>query len=201
MSLFKRTFYHLFNMCINAYDVMKKERQFADLKYRGLSSDYNPFSKDCTVIGVKYMDIGADVVFSRYCVVECYDKYLKWEYSPKLQIGNNCRFGEFTHVSTINGIEIGHGLLTGRFVLISDNSHGTPSVLEEHNIAPRFRPLLSKGKIKIGNNVWIGDKATILPGITIGDGAIIAASAVVTKDVPPHAVVAGNPAKIINIAK
>ena len=49
----------------------------------------------------------------------------------------------------------------------------------------------------IGDNVWIGDKATVLPGVTIGDGAVIAANAVVTKDVPAFTVVAGNPARII----
>lgn len=45
--------------------------------------------------------------------------------------------------------------------------------------------------------MWIGDKATILPGVTIGDGAVIAANAVVTKDVPPHCVAGGNPARIL----
>ncbi len=54
-----------------------------------------------------------------------------------------------------------------------------------------FRP------VTIGKNVWIGDHATILPGVTIGDGAVVAAGAVVTKDVPPRTVVAGVPAKII----
>ena len=50
---------------------------------------------------------------------------------------------------------------------------------------------------KIGNDVWIGHGAFILPGVTIGDGAVIAAQAVVTKDVPPYAIVGGNPARVI----
>ncbi|GAA5224781.1 CatB-related O-acetyltransferase [Membranihabitans marinus] len=54
-----------------------------------------------------------------------------------------------------------------------------------------------KGNTIIGNDVWLGYKSTILPGITIGDGAIIAAHTVVTKDVPPYSVVGGNPGKII----
>ena len=57
--------------------------------------------------------------------------------------------------------------------------------------------LSSKNMIIIGNDVWIGGNATILRGVTIGDGAIIAAGAVVTKDVPPYAIVGGIPAKII----
>jgi virginiamycin A acetyltransferase len=54
-----------------------------------------------------------------------------------------------------------------------------------------------KGQILIGNDVWIGDGVTILGGVRIGDGALIAADSVVVKDVPPYAVVGGNPAKII----
>ena len=56
---------------------------------------------------------------------------------------------------------------------------------------------MSKGPITIGKNVWIGDKATILPGVTIGDGAVIAANAVVTKNVSAYNIVGGNPARII----
>ncbi|HBS48560.1 TPA: chloramphenicol acetyltransferase [Candidatus Dependentiae bacterium] len=59
--------------------------------------------------------------------------------------------------------------------------------------------LSNKGDTIIGNDVWIGYDATIMPGVKIGDGAIIGAKAVVTKDVPPYAVVGGNPAKIIRI--
>ncbi len=54
-----------------------------------------------------------------------------------------------------------------------------------------------KGDTRIGNDVWIGHKATIMPGINIGDGAIIGSHSVVTKDVPPYTIVGGNPAKII----
>lgn len=55
----------------------------------------------------------------------------------------------------------------------------------------------SKGETKIGNDVWIGFRAIILSGLTIGDGAVIGAGAVVTTDVPPYAIVAGNPAKVV----
>lgn len=54
-----------------------------------------------------------------------------------------------------------------------------------------------KGDTVVGNDVWIGYDATIMPGVTIGDGAIIGAKSVVTKDVPPYTIVGGNPAKII----
>lgn len=113
-----------------------------------------------------------------------------------LNIGSNCSFGAYNHITCANKIIIGNSLLTGKWVTITDNSHGETdkSTLE---MRPQKRPITSKGPVIIGNNVWIGDKATILPGVTIGDGAVIAANAVVTKDVPAYCVAGGNPARII----
>lgn len=56
-----------------------------------------------------------------------------------------------------------------------------------------------KGDTVIGNDVWLGHKAVLMPGVTIGDGAIVAAHAVVTKDVAPYAIVGGNPAKVLRM--
>lgn len=93
-------------------------------------------------------------------------------------------------------IRLGNNVLTGKRILITDNSHG---VFEEGmlDVPPILRPLNSKGGITIEDNVWIGEKASIMPGVHIGKGVIIACNAVVTKDIPPYCVVAGVPAKIV----
>lgn len=65
------------------------------------------------------------------------------------------------------------------------------------NTVDAFLPIDQPGDTVIGNDVWIGREATIMPGVTIGDGAVIGAHSVVTKDVDPYAIVAGNPARII----
>lgn len=119
---------------------------------------------------------------------------------PELEIGNHVSIGEYSHITCTNRIVIGNGVLTGRFVLITDNSHGDLTE-EEANIPPLSRAIHSNGPVFIGDNVWIGDKATILPNVTIGKGSIIAANAVVTKDVPEYSVVAGVPARIIKTIK
>jgi len=75
-------------------------------------------------------------------------------------------------------------------------SHGDTS-LAHLSLPPVCRPLFSKGKVIIEDDVWIGEGAAILPGVVIGRGAIIGTNAVVTKDVDPYTVVGGVPARII----
>lgn len=65
------------------------------------------------------------------------------------------------------------------------------------NTLDTFLAIEQAGDTVIGNDVWVGREATILPGVTVGDGAVIGAHSVVTKDMPPYAVVAGNPARTI----
>ena len=68
-----------------------------------------------------------------------------------------------------------------------------------HDLTPEHRGTTITAPIVIGENVWIGAHATVIPGVTIGNNAVIAAGAVVTKDVPENAVVGGNPARIIKM--
>ena len=96
----------------------------------------------------------------------------------------------------MNKIIIGNNVLTGKKVLITDNAHGASDRFTI-DTPPMSRPLYSKGPVIIEDNVWIGEKASIMPGVHIHKGCIIAANAVVTKDIPPHCIVAGVPAKIV----
>lgn len=162
------------------------------------------FQKIELLKGPEYISIGNQTTFEKDLYLTAWDSYQAnndiQHFTPEIKIGSNCHFGAFNHITAINSIEIGDNLLTGKNVTITDNSHGSTD-FEHLSIEPILRPLVSKGPVKIGNNVWIGDKATILPNVTIGDGAVIAANAVVTKDVPAYSVVAGNPAKIIKKAR
>lgn len=147
------------------------------------------------LIGAKYISIGSSKI-GKDVILTAYDSVAGYNFLPEIIIGDNCNIGEFCHITAINSIVIGNGVLTGRWVTITDNSHGM-TTYEDLQLSPLKRKPFSKGKVIIGNNVWIGDKATILPGVIIGDGAIIGAGTVVTKDVPAMSVVGGNPARII----
>lgn len=150
--------------------------------------------------GYQYIQIGKNTRILKGLILTAWDKYESQTFTPSIEIGDNCNIGEFCHISACKLIRIGNNLLTGRYVYISDNSHGNCS-LEEVNIHPSKRKLHIKGPVIIGNNVWIGERVCILSGVTIGDGAIIAANSVVTHDVPPLTVVGGVPAKIIKTIK
>lgn len=142
--------------------------------------------------GNKRISIGCHSNFEANCILGCWKHYGTGnEFNPEITIGNKCSFGEYCHISAINKITIGNGLLTGRFVYIGDNSHGGFSWAESI-IPPGERKLKTKGEIIIGDNVWIGDKATILGGVTIGDNVIVGANSVVTHDVPSNTVSGGN---------
>lgn len=154
------------------------------------------FSSPFTLRGAKYILIGKNTNFGKHCILTAWDKYHNDNFIPSITIGENCNFGEYNHITSSNRIIIGNNLLTGRWVTITDNSHGMTDY-DSLRIAPVDRRIYSKGSVIIGNNVWIGDKATILPGVKIGDGAVIAANTVVTKDIPAYSVVGGNPMKIL----
>ena len=113
-------------------------------------------------------------------------------------IGKNCHFGVQNHITCINKISIGDNLLTGKWVTITDNSHGDSSLecLKEN---PIKRPIISKGPVIIGNNVWIGGNVCIMPGVTIGDNVTIGGGAVVTKDIPSNVTAFGNPCKVYKV--
>lgn len=146
--------------------------------------------------GPENITIGDMTVFGSHCIVTAWEKYYAQSLSPSLVIGNNCDFGEYNHITCCNGITIGNNVLTGRWVTICDNSHGDSSK-ESMMIVPTERRITSKGKIIIGDNVWIGDKSTILSGVTIGKGVVIGANSVVTHDIPPYSVAVGNPATVV----
>ena len=146
------------------------------------------------------ISIGSRNNFDSQIYLTAWTNYGSKSFSPKLIIGNDCKFGAYNHISCINQIIIEDGFLSGKWVTIVDNAHGMNN-LENLFIEPSKRELYSKGPVFIGRNVWVGDKTTILPNVTVGEGAVIAANSVVTHDVPAFAVAAGNPAKVIRILK
>jgi len=126
--------------------------------------------------------------------------------SSAVNTGDNLQMGTYTY-GTPKVIFNDSKITIGKFCSISEEV-GMLGGGEHHYWYPTTFPfkvlmncpdkeIYTKGEIVIGNDVWLGHSAMILSGVTIGDGAVVGARAVVTKDVPPYAIVAGNPAKLI----
>ncbi len=110
------------------------------------------------------------------------------DYGLNITIGKNVFINSGCCFQDQGGIEIGDNVLIGQQVVLATLNH---------DLQPEKRGNMFPAPIKIGNDVWIGAHATILSGVNIGNGAVVAAGAVVTKDVPENTVVGGVPAKII----
>lgn len=110
------------------------------------------------------------------------------DFGKNIAIGRNVFINSGCHFQDQGGIAIGDGALIGHNVVLATVNHALEPEKRRRN---RYAP------IRIGENVWIGSNATILPGVTLGDWAVVAAGAVVTKDVPPMTVVGGVPARVL----
>ncbi|MCD8215397.1 MAG: sugar O-acetyltransferase [Clostridiales bacterium] len=105
-----------------------------------------------------------------------------------ITVGKNVFIGSCCYFQDQGGVKIGDGVLVG---------HGTTFATLNHCFEPEKRSSMIPKPIVVGDRVWIGANVTILPGVTIGDNAVIAAGAVVAKDVPADIIAAGVPARVI----
>jgi acetyltransferase-like isoleucine patch superfamily enzyme len=153
-------------------------------------------SRSCVLVNPRYISIGEGSSIGPGCVITAWDRYEAVAFLPEIVIGKFTSVGSECHISAINKVVIGDGVLLGKKISIIDNSHGA-LVAGELDTPPVKRPLNSKGPVVIEDNVWIGDKTTVLPGVRIGRGSVIAANSVVSRDIPAACVAGGVPARVI----
>ena len=110
------------------------------------------------------------------------------DFGKNIEVGEDVFINASCHFQDHGGVRIGDGCQIGHNVVFATLNHG---------LSPEDRKNTYPAPIVLGKNVWVGSNSTILQGVTIGDNAVVAAGAVVTKDVPANVVVGGVPAKII----
>ena len=123
-----------------------------------------------------------------------FDKGSDLEIKSRFRVGSRNYFNKNVKIVCLDKIEIGDDCLFADSVHIYDHDHRYDDI---------SKPISTQGyktsPVKIGNNVWLGAKVTVLKGVTIGDGAIVGANSVVTKDLPANSICGGIPAKVIKM--
>lgn len=145
--------------------------------------------------GKKYIEFGTNLTTGIGCRIEAYPYK---EEKTIIKLGNNVQINDYVHIGAVGSITIGNNVLMASKIYITDHNHGSYNDMESDS--PKVPPIDRRPVIKpviIGDNVWIGESACIMPGVTIGEGAIIGALSVVTKDIPPYSIAVGVPAKVI----
>lgn len=114
-------------------------------------------------------------------------------FDPQLTIGDRCRFGRDVTFACLGHMTIGADVLVGDRVLIADTYHD----FRDPDQPITVQPMATPRPVTIEDGAFIGTGVVVNPGVTIGRGAVVSAGSVVTRDVPPHTIVGGSPARVL----
>lgn len=183
-DLFKKyTFLGILKLCVS---VLRTKMIFKDARIIRFPFD---------VRGKSFIKVSKGFTSGVGCRIEAYPE----NNQPAMFFGSNFQMNDYVHITAIEKVHIGDNVLLASKIYISDCSHGSYAG-NEHDSSPTSIPgdrkLYSKPVI-IENNVWLGEFVSVLPGVTIGQGTIVGANSVVSKDLPPYVIAVGTPAKPI----
>lgn len=179
-------FRRLIDASVSASSVIRSPRQI-------ISGKHLKVDKSCYIdaLSVEGINFGDRVTVGKFTCIECTGTLA--DLGKGLKVGSNVGLGTHGFYGCAGGIEIGNDVIIGNYCSFHSENHN----FLDHSLPIRLQGVSRKG-IKIGNNCWIGAKATILDGVEIGDGCVIAACALVTKGTyPANSVIGGVPARII----
>jgi acetyltransferase-like isoleucine patch superfamily enzyme len=176
---------------------------FNQIHYRSISESHREavFLNTAKIINLQKISSSIKIDRGTHILGEL----LTFAHAGSIQIGEFCYVGENSRIWSAQNITIGDRVLISHNVNIHDTNGHPINALKRHEHSmqiftsghPSTELDILSEPILIEDDVWIGFSSTILKGVKIGKGSIIGASSVVTKDVPPDTVVAGNPARII----
>lgn len=183
-DLFKR--YSFYQLIILGFNIIRTKILFKKARLIRFPFD---------VRGKKFISISKGFTTGVGCRLEAYPV----NSNKVLFIGENVQINDYVHITAMENVTIGNNVLMASKIYISDCSHGSYSGDNNDSnpkASPSERPLFSS-PILIKDNVWLGESVSVLPGVTIGEGTIVGANSVVTKDLPDFVIAVGIPAKPI----
>lgn len=164
---------------------------FFSLKYGIPLSKKAVFGKKVQICNSQYIEMGGHIFYDDD-VELCVNKTMP-DVTPKLVIGDRVHFGKMNRIGCDNNIVIENDVLFAPHVHISDRNHSFDDV----NTPIYKQNVTTKGPVIIGAETWLGFGCQVMSGVKIGKHCVIAAGAIVVKDVPDYSIVGGNPARIL----
>lgn len=150
-------------------------------------------SKDVVFLHPEHIFWGNNCSVNQRAAICPLHSHLGKKYPSVIKIGNNVSIGAYDRIASAYSVTIEDDVLMAAFVHITDHSHG----YEDVSVPINRQNIIHKGPVVIGRGTWLAFGCHILSGVKIGEHCVVAANSVVTKNVPPFCIVAGNPARIV----
>ena len=125
--------------------------------------------------------------------IQAIKEYAGITYQPLIEIGDDVYIGSNAYFTAVNNISIGNGSVLSEQIYITDEFHG----MDPDAGLIMMQPLTSKGPVVIGRSCFLGFRASIMPGVTLGDHCIVGANATVTHSFPAYSMIGGSPARLL----
>ena len=167
---------------------IKRKKLYYNLGSMGQNSDIGDYD---IITEPHRIFIGEDSHILDHCRIQSYPMLTGVD--NRITIGNHCYLGFYLTILAGESITIGNNVLMASHILITSEGHGLDP---ESSIPYMDQPLICKS-VEIGDGTWIGEKSSIMPGVTIGKRCVIGANSVVTNDIPDYCIAVGAPAKVI----
>ena len=159
------------------------------------------FKNGFVISGRRYISLGRNFRAGYGLRVEAIDAYHDQSFTPSLRIGDDVFINDYVHIGCVHQVTIGSNVLMASKIFISDHNHGRYSGFDaDGGSSPSVPPAeraIDYASVFIGDNVWLGEFVSVLPGSSIGAGSVIGANSVVNGSIPPFSVAVGSPARVI----
>lgn len=149
--------------------------------------------RPCVIFGASGIRLGDGTEILRHSYLNAVQQYAGEHLQSEIVIGNNVYIGRFVYLTAMSRISIGDGCVLSEHVYITDLMHG----MHPDRGPIMQQPLESKGPVMIGARCFLGYRAAVMPGVTLGEHCVVGANSVVTRSFAPYSMVAGCPARLI----
>ena len=150
---------------------------------------HRPYS----ISGRNHVKVGKRSFIRSGLRIQAITEYAGFTYQPRIEIGDDVYIGGNAYFTAIDKISIGDGSVLSEQVYITDEFHG----MDPHSGLIMQQPLTSKGPVIIGRSCFLGYRAAIMPGVTLGDHCVVGANSTVTRSFPEYSMIGGSPARLL----